>query len=413
MVRVGGMGYTINVDARHGQPHRATCTSWAPARRSRPSKDYVVAGWGSVNEGTEGPPIWDVVAAHLKGRQHALAAAAQIGQGRARRRLTRRAACGRLASCITDLRQRRMLTQVYIHLGVALAGLVSFLSPCVLPLVPPYLGYLSGTTIEQMTARRRLDDQRLAARRAGLACCSCWASPRCSWRSGAGASVLGQWVQDHKAQLSVVAGLVIIGFGLHFLGLLRVPLLYRQARFRTQVEGASLAGAYVMGLAFAFGWTPCIGPVLATVLTLAASEASLGAGVRLLFVYSLGLGIPFVLAAMAIGPFFAFLQRFRQHLGRVEMVMGAAAGRHGRADADGLAQLVRAVADRERADAGAHRGDVHAGAAADRDPERGGADDGRPAPRSRSPSPAPTARAAPASRRTSRRSRRSASTAPR
>ena len=130
-------------------------------------------------------------------------------------------------------------------------------------------------------------------------------------------------MQDHKAQLSIVAGLVIIGFGLHFLGLLRVPLLYRQARFRTQAEGASLAGAYVMGLAFAFGWTPCIGPVLATVLTLAASEASLGAGVRLLLVYSLGLGVPFVLAAMAIGPFVAFLKRFRKHLGRVEMVMGA------------------------------------------------------------------------------------------
>ena len=88
------------------------------------------------------------------------------------------------------------------------------------------------------------------------------------------------------------------------------------------MEGASLAGAYVMGLAFAFGWTPCIGPVLATVLALAASEASLGAGVRLLLVYSLGLGIPFILAAVAIGPFVAFLQRFRKHLGRVEMVMG-------------------------------------------------------------------------------------------
>jgi cytochrome c-type biogenesis protein len=139
---------------------------------------------------------------------------------------------------------------------------------------------------------------------------------------GAGASALGQWVQAHKSGLAIIAGIVIIGFGLHFLGLLRVPLLYRQARFQARTEGASLVGAFVMGLAFAFGWTPCIGPVLATVLTLAANEGSLGAGVRLLLVYSLGLGVPFVLAAAAIGPFIAFLQRFRRHLRHVEMVMG-------------------------------------------------------------------------------------------
>jgi cytochrome c-type biogenesis protein len=139
---------------------------------------------------------------------------------------------------------------------------------------------------------------------------------------GAGASILGQWVQLHKAQLSLLAGIVIIGFGAHFLGILRLPLLFRQARFRLPVPGANLAGAYLMGLAFAFGWTPCIGPVLATVLAVAANEASLGAGVRLLFVYSLGLGIPFLLAAAALGPFLAVLQRMRAHLRHVEMVMG-------------------------------------------------------------------------------------------
>jgi cytochrome c-type biogenesis protein len=217
--------------------------------------------------------------------------------------------------------ERHMLTQVYIHLGVALAGVVSFLSPCVLPLVPPYLGYLGGTTIDRITHEDGIDDH--LWRRIVLASVFFVLGFTTVFVAlGAGASVLGQWVQSHKAELSLVAGLVIIAFGLHFLGLLRVPLLYRQARFKTDVEGASLAGAFVMGLAFAFGWTPCIGPVLATVLTLAASEGSLGAGVRLLFVYSLGLGLPFVLAAVAIGPFIAFLQRFRRHLGRVEMVMG-------------------------------------------------------------------------------------------
>jgi len=214
-----------------------------------------------------------------------------------------------------------MLTQVYIHLGVAFAGLVSFLSPCVLPLVPPYLGYLGGTTIDQMGNKDEIDAR--IWRRVVLASIFFVLGFTTVFVGlGAGASMFGQWIQAHKHQLAVVAGLVIIIFGLHFLGVLRVPLLYREARIHSNPQGASLAGAYVMGLAFAFGWTPCIGPVLATVLTLAANEASLGTGVRLLLVYSLGLGIPFVLAAVAIGPFLGFLKRFRRHLGRVEMAMG-------------------------------------------------------------------------------------------
>jgi cytochrome c-type biogenesis protein len=214
-----------------------------------------------------------------------------------------------------------MLTQLYIHFGVAFAGLVSFLSPCVLPLVPPYLGYLGGTTIDQIGSKGDVDPQ--VWRRVVLASVFFVLGFTTVFVGfGAGASALGQWIQSHKHELSIAAGLVIIVFGLHFLGILRVPLLYREARMHVNAAGASLAGAYVMGLAFAFGWTPCIGPVLATVLALAANEASLGAGVRLLAVYSLGLGIPFILAAVAIRPFMRFLNRFRRHLGRVEMVMG-------------------------------------------------------------------------------------------
>jgi cytochrome c-type biogenesis protein len=213
-----------------------------------------------------------------------------------------------------------MLTQIYIHLGVALAGLVSFLSPCVLPLVPPYLGYLSGASIEEMQGSGVDAERWRHIVRSALFFVFGFTTVFVAL--GAGASMFGQWVQLHKAQLSLLAGIVIIGFGAHFLGILRVPLLFRQARFRLPVPGANLAGAYLMGLAFAFGWTPCIGPVLATVLAVAANEASLGAGVRLLFVYSLGLGIPFLLAAAALGPFLAVLQRMRAHLRHVEMVMG-------------------------------------------------------------------------------------------
>ena len=190
-----------------------------------------------------------------------------------------------------------------------------------LPLVPPYLGYLGGTTIEQIGNKDEVDAH--LWRRVVLASVIFVLGFTTVFVGfGAGASVFGQWIQAHKNQLAIVAGLVIIVFGLHFLGLVRVPLLYREARLHTDRRGASLAGAYLMGLAFAFGWTPCIGPILATVLALAASEASLGTGVRLLFVYSLGLGIPFILAAVAVGPFLGFLKRFRRHLGRVEMAMG-------------------------------------------------------------------------------------------
>jgi cytochrome c-type biogenesis protein len=221
-----------------------------------------------------------------------------------------------------DQSGRAKLLDAHIYFGVALAGLVSFLSPCVLPLVPPYLGYLGGMTIEQMTAERGLEPR--AWRRVVMAAlCFVIGFTTVFVGLGAGASVFGQFIQTYKAELAMVAGAIIILFGLHFLGLLRIPFLYREARYHARMEGATLVGAYIMGLAFAFGWTPCIGPILATVLALAANEASMGSGVRLLFVYSLGLGIPFVLAAVAIRPFMGFMKRFRRHMGQVEQVMGA------------------------------------------------------------------------------------------
>jgi len=213
-----------------------------------------------------------------------------------------------------------MLAEAHLYLGVALAGLVSFLSPCVLPLVPPYLGYLGGTTFEELAHENGLDRQ--VWRRVVLASVVFV----CGFSTvfvalGASASFVGQLIQAWRVELGIAAGLVIILFGLHFLGVLRIPVLMTEKRYHAD-QGGSLIGAYLMGLAFAFGWTPCIGPILSTVLALAANEASLGAGVRLLAVYSAGLGIPFVLAAIAIRPFLGFMQRFRRHLGLMEKVMG-------------------------------------------------------------------------------------------
>jgi cytochrome c-type biogenesis protein len=213
-----------------------------------------------------------------------------------------------------------MFAEAHLYLGVGLAGLVSFLSPCVLPLVPPYLGYLGGTTFEELSHEDGLE--RAVWRRIVLAAIVFV----CGFSTvfvglGASASFVGQFIQAWRVELGIAAGIVIILFGLHFLGVLNIPFLMHEKRYHGE-HGQSLAGAYIMGLAFAFGWTPCIGPILSTVLALAANEASLGAGVRLLAVYSAGLGIPFVLAAVAIRPFLGFMQRFRRHLTLMERIMG-------------------------------------------------------------------------------------------
>jgi cytochrome c-type biogenesis protein len=203
--------------------------------------------------------------------------------------------------------------------AAALGGLISFLSPCVLPLVPPYLSFLAGTTFDQLSA----GDDKAVRRRALTASLLFVAGFTTVFVIlGATASALGQLVRQYLDVLSTVAGLAIIVMGLHFLGVFRIGLLYREAR-PTIAKPVGLWGAYVMGLAFAFGWTPCIGPILAAILALAGSETSVAEGALLLGVYSAGLGIPFLAAAFAMKPFVAFLKRMRSRLHYVEKTMGA------------------------------------------------------------------------------------------
>ncbi len=204
-------------------------------------------------------------------------------------------------------------------LGALLAGLVSFLSPCVLPLVPPYLVYLAGTSLERLAGAEPQPHVRRDTALAALLFVCGFSTVFVAL--GASASVIGAVIRAYSAELSIIAGVVIIVMGLHFLGILRIDLLLRQKRME-MVKPVGLWGAYVMGLAFAFGWTPCIGPILAAILAVAASEQTVAKGAGLLAVYSLGLGIPFMLAAFAIEPFAAFLTRFRRHLAMVERVMG-------------------------------------------------------------------------------------------
>lgn len=201
------------------------------------------------------------------------------------------------------------------------AGVLSFLSPCVLPLVPPYLTYMSGASFDQLRADG--------------------ASAGALWRRsvftslffiagfstvfilfGITATALGQAFRQALPILTPLAGLFIIATGLHFLGVYRIGLLDRQLRHQGPGAASGPIGGFLLGLAFAIGWTPCIGPVLAAILAVASSKQTALDGAALLGLYSLGLGVPFLLAGIAIGPFLSFFSNFKKHLGVVEKIMG-------------------------------------------------------------------------------------------
>src|SRR6202161_2533292 len=200
-----------------------------------------------------------------------------------------------------------------------IAGMVSFLSPCVLPLVPPYLIYLTGATIEHLENKETESASRRAVMISAVMFVLGFSTVFVAL--GASASLIGSLIRAWSAELSIAAGIVIIIMGLHFLGLTRIGLLMREGRLPIP-KPMGLWGAYVMGLAFAFGWTPCIGPILAAILSVAAAAATVTRGAGLLAVYSLGLGVPFIVAALALESFAAFLARVRARLVVVEKAMG-------------------------------------------------------------------------------------------
>lgn len=214
-----------------------------------------------------------------------------------------------------------MLTISY--LSAFFAGLISFLSPCVLPLIPPYMCFLAGKSLGDLTADvNQADDNKMLKQLVWRALAFVIGFSTVFILLGATATILGQVVQDYFEILSQIAGVIIIIMGVHFLGIIKIPFLMMEKRYYSDDKPTGFFSAYLIGLAFAFGWTPCVGPILATILAIASQEQSAFTGMSLLGVYSAGLGIPFMLAALFLKPFLNFMQKFRKHLGTVEKIMG-------------------------------------------------------------------------------------------
>ena len=201
------------------------------------------------------------------------------------------------------------------------AGILSFMSPCILPLVPPYLCFLAGATLDDLTYRVGVVSTLRVMTRA-LAFVFGFSGVFIAL--GASASTLGQLISEQLSLLSQFAGAVIVLFGLHLLGVFRLLWLMREAKLQPTTRPVGMLGAFVVGLAFGFGWTPCVGPVLASILLFAATSDSVNHGAVLLAAYSAGIAVPFLAAALLTGPFLRLMTRFRQYLGLVEKVMGGA-----------------------------------------------------------------------------------------
>ena len=235
-------------------------------------------------------------------------------------------ACARNSSAasntISDGKEERIrsLETHSLSLPIALvAGIVSFLSPCVLPLIPGYISMLSGASMEELRAGEQSALMRQVLRNA-VAFVIGFSAVFIAL--GASATAVGAFLASRRPIFNIFAGVLIIVFGLHLTGLVKIPFLYRDARFSTGAPRRGLLGAFVLGFAFAFGWTPCIGPILAAILAMAATRDTVFQGMFLLAVYSAGLAIPFLLTSLGLGQFLKFYGRFKAYLHAVEVGSG-------------------------------------------------------------------------------------------
>jgi cytochrome c-type biogenesis protein len=211
------------------------------------------------------------------------------------------------------------MSNLPLPLAAFVAGLISFLSPCVLPLVPGYVSLISGAGVEELKAQ----DSQLLRRVMVQSALFILGFSVVFITLGALSTSLGQLLTRYKSTLAEVAGAVIILFGLHLTGVFRINALYADKRLHGVKGGSSPWGAFVIGFAFAFGWTPCVGPILAVILTFAAEQDTVLKGVGLLAIYSLGLAVPFLLTSLGIERFLVFYKRFQKHMHVLEVASGS------------------------------------------------------------------------------------------
>ncbi|HET7440894.1 MAG TPA: cytochrome c biogenesis protein CcdA [Terriglobales bacterium] len=205
-----------------------------------------------------------------------------------------------------------------LPIAAFIAGLISFLSPCVLPLVPGYVSLISGAGVEELKSQENQLLRKVMLNSAAFIL----GFSVVFITLGAISTEVGQFLAMYKSKLSIAAGIIIILFGLHLTGIFKIKALYTDARLHTLKGGSTPWGAFVIGFAFAFGWTPCVGPILAVILGFAAAQDSVAKGIILLAVYSLGLAVPFLLTSLGIERFLKFYSRFRSHMHALEVASG-------------------------------------------------------------------------------------------